>query len=95
MEISFFEKIDIVKLFNGLDLCGGWVYATTYGIGVNVPLNYRLKDIDTLIQKRLNEYNVIFTTQHSEKKRVFRYLLSKSKLNVSRIKVGVMCNKAT
>lgn len=95
MENNFFEKIDIIKLFNGLDLYGGWVYATTYGIGVNVPLNYRLKDIDSIIQKRLNDYNVIFTTQHSEKKRVFRYLLSKSKLNVSRIKVGVMCSKAT
>lgn len=85
-----FTKTDIIKLFKGKDLHGGWVYAATYGIGVNLPLNYRIGQIDDIIQNVLKYHNIAFKCEHSEKKRVLRYVLSKSKTNIGRIKISLM-----
>lgn len=63
------------------------VYPTTYGIGVFVAISFRneKEDHKRTIEEALNKYNVDYTTEYSEAGWVFRYKISKSKDNISKL----------
>lgn len=62
-------------------------YPTSYGIGVFVFMNYRdeVSTIKTDIESVLAEYGIEYTEGVSDAGWVFRYRISKSKENISRI----------
>ena len=64
------------------------VYATTYGIGVFVAYGLRSCLEKTLGQVKtlLDKYHIEYKTELSDARYVFRFLISKSKENIERIK---------
>lgn len=64
------------------------VYPTTYGIGVFVAFGLRdqLKETLTKIETLLNKYGINFSTGRSDAGYVFRFLISKKKENINKIK---------
>lgn len=65
---------------------GFTVYPTSYGIGVSVL--FRGGEADTNIKEvenLLNELGVLYTTEYSDANWVYRFRISKSKENISRI----------
>ena len=65
------------------------VYPTTYGIGVFVAFGLRgqLKETLNQIETLLNKYKIDFSTGRSNAGYVFRFLISKKKENINKIKL--------
>ena len=64
------------------------VYPTTYGIGVFVAFGLRdqLKETLNQIETLLNKYGIDFSTGRSDAGYVFRFLISKKKENINKIR---------
>lgn len=74
---SSFNKI--IKKFNLSS------YPTTYGIGIWSFCNRNEKEIRTIIDEVLNTNNIVYTTEYSQAGYVYRYKISKSAENISKI----------
>lgn len=63
-------------------------YATSYGIGIFVLINYRnqASEQKTKVENLLTELGIKFSTEYSEAGWVFRYKISKSSENIQLIK---------
>jgi len=93
----FAEKLDsdntyitFVKEFNKFINQEGLIcYPTTYGFGVFVAVGFRksIEAIKTKIEDVLNSKGIIYKTEYSDAGWVFRYKISKSKENISKLTV--------
>lgn len=80
--ISFAKKFGQLINKNGLSC-----YPTTYGIGVFVAVGYRnsINEIKSKIETLLTDRGIEYKTEYSEAGWVFRYKISKSKENISKL----------
>lgn len=64
-------------------------YPTSYGIGVFVAVGFRksIEAIKTKIEDVLNSKGIIYKTEYSDAGWVFRYKISRSKENISKLTV--------
>lgn len=93
----FAEKLDsdnayisFVKEFNKIINQEGLIcYPTTYGFGVFVAFGFRksIEAIKTKIEDVLNSKGIIYKTEYSDAGWVFRYKISKSKENISKLSI--------
>lgn len=63
------------------------VYATTYGIGLNLVFNCNQQEQASKIDNILKELGIEYKNEFSDTRWVLRYKISKSKLNVNKIAI--------
>lgn len=80
---------DVQKLFAskfGGNL--GHIYPTTYGIGVWVFYNFKADECVDSVRKVLDEMNVTYTNEFSEAHYVYRFKISKEKVNRAKLQAA-------
>lgn len=73
---------DINKLFREkFNNVSGWVYPTTYGIGVWVFFNFNAKECIEQVKSVLDSMNIEYTNEFSDARFVYRFKISKKEIN--------------
>jgi len=77
---------DFKKILDGADLKDNFsLYPTTYGIGIHVVFSNEPKELMKTVNRILTENDIDFRTEYSEAHWVFRYVISKSEVNIKRM----------
>jgi hypothetical protein len=63
------------------------LYPTSYGIGIWVALTYRseITRLQSKVEAALSKYNIDYSNEYSDAGWVFRYKISKSKENITKL----------
>lgn len=81
---NFSDKFSELLSSRGFSKTSINVYPTTYGIGVAIFFGDKEK-VKNSIESLLNEYGIEYKTEYSEARWVYRYKISKSASNISKL----------